>query len=283
MFNISTDIDQYQSQGTSIQKCHGKPFITSFWICQDGNQTIPFSSVCDNPIQPDCQDGSDEDKTRCQGDQDWNLIITIGSYYLLGFVATLICCHDHDETEIDEPTEDLIDHLDTKLVMVLSKKRIIKDKTNLSLDEKEIIKKSYLDLRSNGKINQMYHLLRTIGDSATIEIVVAFLKTIELELNSNKMAKVLEYLANSLVDHVELKHWTRGQYKRGFGYKVEKACEIWAGSVYHGLMWLKVHVLPWLTGMYVIFSAHLDWIKDLLIFYGLRHYCSQVLVKTVQF
>ena len=127
----------------------------------------------------------------------------------------------------------------------------------------------------------MYQLLRTIGDSATIEIVIDYLKTIELDFYSNQMAKVLKYLAKSLGDNPELKEWTLSQYKRGFGYKLDKYFESRLGPLYQGFQWLKVHVLPILTSVYVIVSAHLDWFKDLLIFFGLRHYCNQVLVNYV--
>ena len=69
--------------------CRGKPFTTSFWVCQDGIQKIPVSLVCDDPTQPDCKDGSDENKTRCQGEGDQNVIITIGSHFLLGFLMVI--------------------------------------------------------------------------------------------------------------------------------------------------------------------------------------------------
>ena len=87
-FNLTGDT--YIGKGITTQMCRGKPFTTSFWVCQDGIQKIPVSLVCDDPIKPDCEDGSDETKARCQGEGDQNVTIVIGSYFLLGFSGVLL-------------------------------------------------------------------------------------------------------------------------------------------------------------------------------------------------
>ena len=170
------------------------------------------------------------------------------------------------------------DDSEIELVKVLTVRRNFKKITDLRLQEKDLIRQRYLEMRTNGKVYLMYDLLRNSADSATIEKVVDFLKTIELELNMDDMEKVLEYIGNSVPD-LELRHWTLSQYKRGFGYNVEKQCKIWGGPLFNVLIWFQEQVLPFFLSVYSICSPHLDWFKDMVIFFGLRHFCTLILVS----
>ena len=172
----------------------------------------------------------------------------------------------------------MVDHFEVDLAKVLTVKRTFKKASNLRLQEKELIKQQYLKMRADGKVDQMYEILRNSGDSATIEKVVDFLKTIELELNVDDEEKVLECVANSIPD-LELRHWTLSQYKRGFGYQVEKQCKIWGGPLFNGWIWFQEQILPFFENFYTISCPHLDWFKDLLMYFGLRHFCDLILVS----
>ena len=280
--------------------CRGKPFTTSFWVCQDGIQKIPVSLVCDDPIKPDCKDGSDEDKARCQGEGDQNVTIVIGSYFLLGFFgvllgkvttltvlhetlkkvsfSVLICFHDNDDDSENETNEELVDHFDPELVKVLTVSRSFKEVSDLTMHEKDLLKQRYLEMRTNGKVDQLYYLLRSSADAATIEKVVDFLKTIELEFNSDDLEKVLEDIASRVPD-LELRSWILSQYKQGFGYSVEKQCKIWCGPLFNVWVRFQVQILPIFLNLFAISCPHFDWYKDFFIYFGLQHFCTFVLVS----
>ena len=195
------------------------------------------------------------------------------------YFSVRICCQDKDDNNPENETnEGLVDHFDIKLVKVFTVSRTFKKASNLRMQEKDLIKQQYLEMRTNGKVDQMYELLRSSGDSATIEKVVDFLKIIELELNLDDMEKVLEYIANSVPD-LELRNWTLSQYKRGFGYNVEKQCKIWGGPLFNVWIWFQEQILPFFMNLYAISSPHLDWYKDLVIFFGLQHFCTLILVS----
>ena len=80
--NFST----FEDTGHVTLSCKGKPFVTDFWICKDGHQKIPATSVCDNPTTPDCLDGSDENDLTCMGGLNIHVIMAIGLYFFLGFI-----------------------------------------------------------------------------------------------------------------------------------------------------------------------------------------------------
>ena len=48
----------------SDKQCVGNPFTTALWQCDNKEEEISASQVCDNPIEPDCTDGSDEAEFR---------------------------------------------------------------------------------------------------------------------------------------------------------------------------------------------------------------------------
>ena len=83
-FTISSD--QYDSKGLMYHTCRASPFTTSYWVCADGNQTIPSSAVCDNHLKPDCRDGSDEDEIRCKGSTNYLPHVIVGAIFVLGYI-----------------------------------------------------------------------------------------------------------------------------------------------------------------------------------------------------
>ena len=192
--------------------------------------------------------------------------------------SVLICFHDNDDDSENETNEELVDHFEPELVKVLTVRRSFKEVSDLTMEEQDLIKQRYLEMRTNGKVDQLYYLLRSSADAATIEKVVDFLKTIELELNADDEEKVLECIANSIPD-IELRHWTLSQYKQGFGYQVEKQCKIWGGPMFNGWIWFQEQILPFFENFYTISCPHLDWFKDLLMYFGLRHFCDLILVS----
>ena len=82
-FKIDSEI--YDNKGLIYHTCRGTPFVTSYWVCADGIQTIPWSSVCNDPLKPDCKDGSDEDDIRCKGGNKHEVPqYSIASFYICG-------------------------------------------------------------------------------------------------------------------------------------------------------------------------------------------------------
>ena len=83
-FTISSN--QYDSQGFIQHTCRAMPFTTSYWVCADGNQTIPSSAVCNDHLNPDCRDGSDEDEIRCKGSTNYLPHVIVGAIFVLGYI-----------------------------------------------------------------------------------------------------------------------------------------------------------------------------------------------------
>ena len=68
--------------------CESKPFtIISPWNCEDKQQVIPASFVCDG--EADCGDASDEAKELCQGQTNYFLLATVMGYFFIGFIVCL--------------------------------------------------------------------------------------------------------------------------------------------------------------------------------------------------
>ena len=68
--------------------CQSKPFtIISPWNCEDKQQVIPASFVCDG--DEDCGDKSDEAKWLCQGETNYYLWGTVLIYFFIGFIVYL--------------------------------------------------------------------------------------------------------------------------------------------------------------------------------------------------
>ena len=78
--------DRYSNIATTETSCRGKPFVTSYWICESG-QKIPADLVCNDPSAPDCLDGSDEDELRCKGGLNYWALSGIVTYLILGFIV----------------------------------------------------------------------------------------------------------------------------------------------------------------------------------------------------
>lgn len=83
-FNITSNL--YESKGFIDQSCRAVPFATSYWICADGKQFISSSAVCNDHLNPDCEDGSDEDEIRCKGSLGYLPHILVGVYFVLGYI-----------------------------------------------------------------------------------------------------------------------------------------------------------------------------------------------------
>ena len=81
-FKIDSEI--YEDIGLVYHSCRGLPFVTSNWVCADGIQTIPWSSVCNDHLNPDCKDGSDEDDIRCKGVKHDVPQYSVMSFYICG-------------------------------------------------------------------------------------------------------------------------------------------------------------------------------------------------------
>ena len=83
-FTISKD--KYSNTATIETSCRGKPFVTSYWVCESG-QKIPANLVCNDPNNPDCEDGSDEDELRCKGGLNYWALGGIAIYLIIGFIV----------------------------------------------------------------------------------------------------------------------------------------------------------------------------------------------------
>ena len=81
-FKIDSEI--YEDIGLVYHSCRGLPFVTSYWVCADGIQSIPWGSVCNDHLNPDCKDGSDEDDIRCKGVKHDVPQYSVMSFYICG-------------------------------------------------------------------------------------------------------------------------------------------------------------------------------------------------------
>ena len=67
-----------------LETCQGRDFMATEWPCLTGDETIPKGHVCNNPLAPDCGDGSDEATSLCTGGINYFVVIIIVAYFFLG-------------------------------------------------------------------------------------------------------------------------------------------------------------------------------------------------------
>lgn len=90
IITIKTKLPYTKSDGSPgvlhhiSETCYGKSFSSTHWSCADGIQTIPFRKVCDDPIVPQCADGSDEATHLCTGGINYHVIVSLVAYFGLG-------------------------------------------------------------------------------------------------------------------------------------------------------------------------------------------------------
>ena len=90
---IHTELTYTHSNGSldtfpSItEACSGGEFAVTEWPCANGEGSVPWSLVCDDPFAPDCVDGSDEAKLLCTGGDNNAVIVGLAVYFVSGIIV----------------------------------------------------------------------------------------------------------------------------------------------------------------------------------------------------
>ena len=184
-------------------------------------------------------------------------------------------------TEEDQTFKDRVQHFDNDLIKVFGTDRDFSAGTNLSRNEKRILKQTYLDLK-NGRRSKTYiffEQLRDCGDLATIEKVFKFLKEIEVHYHQySDENRINNCIMDTFRDHPTLNAWVMDHFKQGVGYKLKKffftkfpkVSQFWTGFG---------SFLPWLTLPLLVLFLYINIWKDVIIFSELMHYCNVILVS----
>ena len=218
---------------------------------------------------------------------DIHVLIGAGSYFVLGLALviplTLLYLKRPKISLGSESHKDIIDNIDQEqeLINVLRTKRDFTEGSNLSVYEQDVIKTFYLKLKEKDKISVMFELLRDSKDLPTIEKVMTFLETVEIQFHAySSKEEVYKCIMNSIKDNPKLKQWVIDHFKRGLGYQLNKTVIIWFPMVHRLSEWVEQHqVVDVLKNMYKIMSVHWDNLKDISFFLTFRHFCKYILVS----
>ena len=158
------------------------------------------------------------------------------------------------------------------------------DQMILTTDEEERIKSVYLSLKASNEISRFFLILRFTGDFCTIEKTMDFILKVEMEYNGVTHDKlVAKVIMDSIQDDLELRKWTMSRLKeeKDFTYKVKKQYALLLEKMKPFRNMLKKSDLAVLGiwNIATIVSVHFDFIKDIVIFYGMQHFCVTVLVS----
>ena len=312
-------------------RCDGPPVLTKPTFTCQNNQKIPYHQVCDG--NNDCLDGSDEQN--CKGGRVIQSYITmvVIIYFFSGIVAvgaTLFYLNDQENVpdsqtttsgppnsqpcnQISLPNE----YLERDIVQVfLLKRSIVSD---LSEDEKAILKDHYLDMRDRHQLHLLFCLLKTCGDPDTCRLVIKFLETVECEVINESQTNNIEAAGEATTGNAKteekleektkekVKHfWAKsmsGSYQVGGHTQKYQLLHVqeWVlghlddnpgiGSVFYTyflpfyISWgyFEDNLLPPLMGFYRMVSVMLDLWKDIVFFLALQSYTSFQIVSIISF
>ena len=184
-------------------------------------------------------------------------------------------------TEEGQTFKDRIQHFDNDLIRIFVTQRDFSAGTNLSRNEKRLLKQKYLELKNprRSKTFVFFEQLRDCGDLATIEKVFKFLKEIEVHYHQySDENRINNCIMDTFRDHPTLNAWVMDHFKQGFGYKLKKffftkfpkVSQFWIGFS---------NVLPWMTLLLLVLFLYINIWKDVIIFSELMHYCNVILVS----
>ena len=188
---------------------------------------------------------------------------------------------DNEEKEEKEEIEKMIKQgIDVSLVKIIKKRRNHQDDSDLDNDDKRIIKQHYGNLRGSEKVTIIFELLRDCGDATTVAKVLDFLVNEchchEEALNEVDKHKVHKEIIRPLHQKPELKAWVIEK----LGHGKPGRCETFCLCLNKPWLNFKRNFLPYASYLIRLISFHLDYWKDLVVFFALRHYCTFVLVSS---
>ena len=326
MYTICFDVAKRVFEHLFGHRCDGPPVLTTpTFTCQNG-QKIHGDKVCDG--NSDCLDGSDEQK--CKGGRAIQSYITmvVIIYFFLGIVAvgvTLFYLNgqenvpDLQTTTGGPPTSQSCnqisipnEYIERDIVQVfLVKRSIVSDLTE---DEKAILRGHYLNMRDRHQIHLLFCLLKTCGDPDTCRLVIKFLETVEFEVINESKTEYIEAADEATTGEAKTEEKMEEKTK-------EKVKQFWAKSMsgcyqvgghtpkyqlLHVQKWVLDHLdedpgcfdgngslfytyclplhstweyfedklLPPLLGFYRMGSVMLDLWKDLVFFFALQYTAS---------
>ena len=332
MYTICFDVAKRVFEHLFGHRCDGPPVLTTpTFTCQNG-QKIHGDKVCDG--NSDCLDGSDEQK--CKGGRAIQSYITmvVIIYFFLGIVVvgvTLFYLNgqenvpDLQTTTGGPPTSQSCnqisipnEYIERDIVQVfLVKRSIVSDLTE---DEKAILRGHYLNMRDRHQIHLLFCLLKTCGDPDTCRLVIKFLETVEFEVINESKTEYIEAADEATTGEAKTEEKMEEKTK-------EKVKQFWAkflsGSyqvgghtqkyqLLHVQKWVFGHLdedpgffdgffytyclplhssweyfedklLPPLLGFYRMGSVMLDLWKDFVFYFALQSYTSFQLVSVISF
>ena len=179
------------------------------------------------------------------------------------------------ENELEEfvQNENMIEHcIDASLVKVIKKRRNLQNDSDFDDNDKQTIKQQYQKLRETEKAFTIFEILRDCGDFPTVAKVLEFLVTDchQGHHQESDKHKVHKEIIQQLNNKPELKAWVIKELNRGKPGCCKMLNKPWFN--------FKRYFLPLATYSMKLISFHLDYWKDLVVFFALRHYCSYELV-----
>ena len=184
-------------------------------------------------------------------------------------------------TEEGQTFKDRIQHFDNDLIRIFVTQRDFSAGTNLSRNEKRLLKQKYLELKNprRSKTFVFFEQLRDCGDLATIEKVFKFLKEIEVHYHQySDQDRIHNCVMDTFRDNPTLNAWVMDHYKQGLGYKVRKF--FLTNFPKPPQLWIEFsNFLPWITLMPLVLLIYINIWKDVIIFSELMHYCNVILVS----
>ena len=90
---IRTELPYVEDDGSDgifrfiTETCLGEEFAVTEWPCANGEGSVPWSQVCNDPFAPDCADGSDEAKLLCTGGDNNAVIVGLAVYFVSGIIV----------------------------------------------------------------------------------------------------------------------------------------------------------------------------------------------------
>ena len=123
----------------------------------------------------------------------------------------------------------------------------------------------------------MFEVLRDCGDFATIEKVLTYLVN-ECHEEPDKF-KVQQEMIRPLAKKLELKAWLIRELNQGKA----GCCKVYCLCLNEPWLNFKKYVIPLASYFAKLISFHLDYWKDLVLYFALRHYVTSELVKLTYF
>ena len=188
-------------------------------------------------------------------------------------------------TEEDQSFKDRVQHFDNNLIQVFLTERDFSAGTNLSRNEKRLLKQKYLDLKNGRKPNTyiFFEQLMDCGDLPTTEKIFNYLKEIEVHYHQySDEDRINNCIMETFRDHPTLNAWVMEYFKQGAGYKLKKFCLTKFPKV--SQFWIGFgNFLPWMTLLPLVLFTYVNILKDVVIFSELMHYCNVILVSTTYY